>query len=277
MELIYGKPIAERILAETKAKIAAAGKTPGLSVILVGDDAPSHLYVGLKERAAAEAGIYFEKTLFPDDASVTDILEHIDRLNGRKDVHGIIVQLPLPEGFPTDEIISRIDPAKDTDGFHRETLRRFLSGDFDACPVFPRAIIELLRETGRSFRGEKGIVFANSDLLGKVMRQALLIEGVDAEYALGPIDAPAVSESLKRAHVVVTARGIPALVRGEMLAPGAIVIDGGISSVEGRVVGDADQESVGKTAAFVSPVPGGVGPVTVATLLARVTEAAIGH
>ena len=186
MQLIYGKPVAEKILAETKRRISQAGVTPGLAVILVGDDAPSHLYVGLKERAAQEAGIHFEKFLFLESADVEEIFRCIDKQNDRLDIHGIIVQLPLPEGFPTDEIIARIAPRKDTDGFHQETLRYFLMGDFNACPVFPRAIVELLRETGERFHGEKGLVLANSEMLGKVMAQALTLQGLKAEYVVNP-------------------------------------------------------------------------------------------
>ncbi len=261
-------------MADTKTRIGESGVVPGLAVILVGDDAPSHLYVGLKEKAAAEVGVRFEKFLFPEATDVREIFHCIEEQNARPDVHGIIVQLPLPGGFPTDEIIAHIDPKKDTDGFHQETLRRFLSGNFDACPVFPRAIISLLRASGQVFHGDKGLVIANSNILGEVMRQALAMEGLSAEYTLSSEPRESIASEVGEARVVVTACGIPGLVMGEMLGEDAIVIDGGISSEGGKVVGDADQESVGKTAAFVSPVPGGVGPVTVATLLARVAEAA---
>lgn len=274
MITLYGKPVAEKILADTKERISTSGVVPGLSVILVGDDAPSHLYVGLKEKAAREVGVHFEKFVFSGTADVREIFRCIEEQNARPDVHGIIVQLPLPGGFPTDEIIAHIDPKKDTDGFHQETLRRFLSGDFDACPVFPRAIISLLRASGQVFHGDKGLVIANSNILGEVMRQALAMEGLSAEYTLSSEPREVIAAEIKGARVVVTACGIPGLVTGGMLGEDVIVIDGGIASADGRVVGDADQESVGKAAAFVSPVPGGVGPVTVATLLARVAEAA---
>jgi methylenetetrahydrofolate dehydrogenase (NADP+)/methenyltetrahydrofolate cyclohydrolase len=275
MVVLYGKPVAERILADTKKRISESSVIPGLAVILIGDDAPSHLYVGLKEKAAQEVGIHFEKFVFSGTADVREIFHCIEEQNARPDIHGIIVQLPLPGGFPTDEIIAHIDSKKDTDGFHQETLKRFLAGDFDACPVFPRAIIELLRSSEQVFHGEKGLVIANSNILGEVMRQALAMEGLSAEYTLSTEPKEAITSEIKEARVIVTACGIPGLVTGKMLQEDAIVIDGGISSADGRVVGDADQESVGKVASFVSPVPGGVGPVTVATLLARVAEAAI--
>lgn len=275
MELIHGKPVAEKILAETKRRIEHARVTPGFVVILVGSDAASHLYVGLKERAAREVGIRFEKFLFPETADVLDILSCIDEQNVRPDIHGILVQLPLPHGWPTDEIIARIDPKKDTDGFHHESIMRFLSGDMDACPVFPRAIVELLRETGEELYGEKAIVLANSELLGKIMTQALNFQGLQTEYIVCTGEEQDVTRKAKEARVIVTARGTPNFITSEMISEHVIIIDGGISAVDGQVVGDVDRKSVMTKAAFLTPVPGGVGPVTVATLLARVTDAAL--
>ncbi|MFZ2187011.1 MAG: bifunctional 5,10-methylenetetrahydrofolate dehydrogenase/5,10-methenyltetrahydrofolate cyclohydrolase [Candidatus Moraniibacteriota bacterium] len=275
MALLYGKPIADKILSETQERIAAAGIAPGLAVILVGDDTSSHLYVNLKEKAAQAVGIYFEKFLFPAATATDDVTRRIDTLNQRGDIHGIIVQLPLPEGLDTDEIIARIDPNKDTDGFHEETLRRFFTGDIEACPVFPRAMLELLR-TGRGYYiGEKGLVIANSDLLGKIMAQALALEGLASEYILSSEKKEIIAEKTQAARVVVTACGIANLITGEMLAPESIVIDGGISHLDGKVVGDVHHASVVNKAKWLSPVPGGVGPVTVASLLARVTDAAL--
>ena len=272
---LLGKPIAERILHDVKTRISTSGKMPGLAVILVGDDTPSQIYVGLKERAAEEVGIRFERYEFPRTASKEEIFSCIDELNARDDIHGIIVQLPLPIGFPTDETIARIDPKKDTDGFHKETLRRFLRGDAAACPVFPRAVVELLRSSGESLEGEYAVVIVNSELLGEVMVQALRFEGLDAAYILSLHASAVVAEATKRARVVVTACGSINSLRGTMLDEDAIVIDGGISRFNGKVVGDIDPKTVIRKAAYYSPVPGGVGPVTVATLLARVTDAAL--
>lgn len=275
MALLFGKPIAERILSETKERIRASSVTPGLAVILVGDDFQSHKYVGLKEKRAMEVGIHFEKKLLPETVAFEDICATIKSYNERDDIHGIIVQLPLPAGFPTDEIIARIDPTKDTDGFHPETIRRFLTGDFVACPVFPRAIVELLRETKREFHGEKAVVVANSDLLGKVMAFVLSLEGLESVYVLSSESRDVIAEKTKGALVVVTACGIPNFLTAEMLASDAIVLDGGNVHVGDKVQGDVERETVESSVAFLSPVPGGVGPVTVATLLARVTDAAL--
>lgn len=275
MALLYGKPVADKILTETKGRIETALVVPGLAVILIGEDVPSHLYVGLKEKAAQAIGIHFEKHFFSGEASPRVIFERIAELNARDYIHGIIVQLPLPLGLPTDEIIAHIDPAKDTDGFHPETLTRFLSGQYDACPVFPRAVVELLHETKQAFHGEKGLVLANSALLGKVMVQALALEGLAGEYVLSSEKKEIIVEKTKQARVVVTACGVANFITGEMLSPDAIVIDGGIAHIGNTVVGDVQRKSVENKIAFLSPVPGGVGPVTVASLLARVTDAAL--
>lgn len=275
MALLFGKPVADKILADTKERIRVAGIMPSLAVILIGDDAPSHLYVDLKEKAAQAIGIHFEKYFFSKNISFQKIFERITELNNRNDIHGIIVQLPLPPGFPTDEIIAHIDPSKDTDGFHPETLTHFLLGQHDACPVFSRAVIELLRETKQTFHGEKGLVLANSELLGKVMAQALTLEGLTSEYVLSSEKKELIVEKIKMARVIVTACGVANFITGEMLSPETIVIDGGIAHTDGVVVGDVERESVENKIAFLSPVPGGVGPVTVASLLARVTDAAL--
>lgn len=267
--------MADKLLAETKARIEYAHIIPGLAVILVGDDAPSHLYVNLKEKAAQSVGIHFEKYVFSKTSGSEEIFARIEELNLRSDINGIIVQLPLPLGLPTDEIIARIDPHKDTDGFHPETVKQFLAGESGACPVFPRAMIELLLSAEENYNGEKGLVIANSELLGKVLAQALANEGLQAGYILSKEKLEIIAAKTKSARVIFTACGIPNFITGEMISENAIIIDGGISHLNGKVVGDVERASVEKKARYLSPVPGGVGPVTVATLLARVTEAAI--
>ncbi len=275
MALLSGKLIAERILADTKERIASSHVTPGLAVILVGDYIESQKYVALKEERAKEVGILFEKQVFPTTVSHGELISAISAFNDRPDIHGIIVQLPLPAGMPTDEIIAQIDPKKDTDGFHEETLKRFLGGDATACPVFPRAIVELIRETEIAFHGEKAIAVVNSNIIGRVLAFALSLEGLKSKYILRAEGKEAITHEIKEARVVVTACGIPDLITAEMLSPDAIVIDGGNVHVDGKVQGDVARATVEPKIAYLSPVPGGVGPVTVATLLARVTDAAL--
>ena len=275
MALLYGKPLADKLLALIKERVTKARVAPGLAVILIGDDAPSRLYVNLKEKAAQSVGIHFEKYAFPKIVAREDIFQCIGGLNARKDIHGIVVQLPLPKGLPTDEIIARIDQRKDTDGFHPETLRKFLAGEQNECPVFPRAMITLLRSLQIRYAGEKGLVIANSEMLGKITMRALMNEGLRAEYILSQEKPEIISAKTQEARVILTACGIPNLIIGAMISEKTIVIDGGISRLDGKVVGDAERVSVEKKAGFLSPVPGGVGPVTVAVLLARVTEQAL--
>src|SRR3989339_845165 len=166
MTLLYGKPVADEITAKTKKLIESKGITPGLAVILVGENNASHLYVRLKEKAAQDVGINFEKFLFDVTVKKEELISLINTLNNRSDINGIIVQLPLPEGLNTGEIISQINPQKDADGFHEVTLKNFLNGDKEECPVFPRAIIELLRSSGENNSGKKGVVLVNSDIFG---------------------------------------------------------------------------------------------------------------
>ncbi len=273
MALLYGKPVADKILDDTKTRIASSGIVPGLAVILVGDDPASHIYVGLKEKTAGQIGMLFERRYFPADVTEDDIMAAIGALNQRKDIHGIIVQLPLPEGFDTDRIIAAIAPDKDADGFHQETLKRLSAGDKDAYPVLPTAVLELLRATGESVVGKDAVVVVNSEILGKVMAAVLSLEGMRAEFILSEHIIMG-QRQIKNADIVISACGIPNLIKGDMLQAGAIVIDAGITRVGDTVIGDAEENSVGAIASFLTPVPGGIGPVTVATLLARVTAAA---
>lgn len=273
MTLLYGKPVADKIFDDTKRRIESSGITPGLAVILVGDDPASRIYVGLKEQTAGRIGMLFEKHGFSASAAQDEIIAAIETLNQQKNIHGIIVQLSLPDGFDTDRIIAAIAPEKDADGFHQETLKRLFSGDKGSYPVLPIAVLELLRATRETLVGKNAVVVVNSELLGQVMTQVLRLEGIHAEFILADrIEAEPMR--LKSARIVISACGIPNLIKGDMLQLGVIVIDAGITRVGDVVVGDIEQDSVGAVASFLTPVPGGVGPVTVATLLARVTAAA---
>lgn len=275
MALLFGKPVADKILRKIRAKITEQKLAPGLGVILVGDDPASHLYVGFKEKAAEKVGIRLEKNLLPAQASVSEVFQAIDAYNAREDIHGILVQIPLPPGFPTDEIIDRIAPEKDTDGFHQKTMERFMGGDITACPVFPRAVFELLLSTGANLSGKVGLVLANSEILGKMMGKVLSSFGMVGDYILASEEEGLRGKKIGEADVIVTACGLPGLITGSMVREGVIIIDGGITEREGKVVGDVDRKSVLEKGTMLSPVPGGVGPVTVACLLARVTEAAL--
>lgn len=258
--LLFGKPVAEKILSETKERIEASGIVPGLAVVLVGDDPASRIYVGIKEKRAREIGVHFELHVFEKSISESEIVDRIRTLNGRDDVHGIIVQLPLPAGFNADDIIAEIDPRKDADGF---------LGCSDRPPAFPEAMIELAKSSGAPLSGKIGIVLANSERFGAVMTDALVKEDMKAEHILfRGLTAEKDREKIMAADVVCTALGKPEALPRNIFKKGAIVIDGGISKKGERVIGDVSGEG-DDTDIFLSPVPGGVGPVTVACLLRR--------
>lgn len=272
MPLLSGKLIADKICLALKEEVAVASLRPGLSAILVGDYIESHKYIGLKEERAKEIGIYFEKHLFPATVTTGKLLKAIEELNQRADIHGILVQLPLPGNLPVDTIIRALDPKKDVDGFHEETLKRFFGGDQEAYPVFPRAIVELIRATGFSFQGERGVAVVNSELLGEIIREALNLEGLVGEYVLSSQGKEVITKKTRDARVIVTACGIPDLITADMLSPGAIIIDGGNVHVDGKVRGDADRDGILAKEVWLSPVPGGVGPLTIAFLLKKTVE-----
>lgn len=273
MELLSGKKIADEILTYLKGIIVQEKLAPRLAVILVGDDPASHLYVKLKKIAAEKIGIGFQTFLFPKNTTSTAIEECLLVLNQDINVHGILLQLPLPFGLDEDKLVQTIDPEKDADGFHRETLKKFLSGDMSAEPVFPRAIATLIRSAGRDLQGKKAVAIVNSELFGKIIDRTLRNLNLYSHIYLHD-QFKAGTVNIQDATVVVSACGKAGMIRGEMLSSGAIVIDGGITLLNGKSVGDVDAESVASLAGFLSPVPGGVGPVTVASLLARVVDSA---
>lgn len=272
MPLLSGKILADQILTQLKKEVSSLGVRPGLAALLVGDYIESHKYVGLKEERAKEIGMYFEKHLLPASVSEEEILATLQSLNKRGDIHGIIVQLPLPAHLPTDKIVAAIDPKKDVDGFHQETLKKFLAGDMKVCPVFPRAVIELIRSANTNLQGERGVAIVNSSLLGEILKEALLLDGLQAEYILSSRNKEEITEQTKGAKVIVTACGIPDLITADMVMEHSIIIDGGNVHVGGKVRGDVDREAVLQKGAWLSPVPGGVGPLTIAFLLKRTVE-----
>ena len=275
MNLLDGKLVSEAILRRLSAETKLLGFQPGLGVVLVGDDAASHLYVSLKERAAERVGIHFEKRLFLENTPWEEIESAILSFNRDEHIDGILVQLPLPPHLSADNLIGLIDPDKDADGFHPENEARLSRGEVGALPVFPRAILELLRSAPLSIRGKRGLVVGNSYRFGDAMCRLLEKEGVSAKHL--PCAERVSQQGLdefKRAEIVVSACGKEGMIAGHMLSPGVVVIDGGIVKNGAHVVGDVDRASVEALEGWLSPVPGGVGPVTVACLLANVVEMA---
>lgn len=275
MKLLDGKSVAEAMLCTLEIEVSHMGIRPGLGVLLVGDDAASHLYVSLKERVAERLGVRFEKRFLFESVSLEEAKHTIEGFNSDPNIHGILVQLPLPPQFPVDEILGVISPDKDADGFHPENERRFAAGKAAFPPVFPHAILELIRATGESLSGKRAFVLGNSYRFGDMMCRVLSREGIDAKHipASEAASEQGLSE-LKAADIVISACGRERMITGVMLKEGVIVIDGGIVKDGARVTGDVDRASVEELDGWLSPVPGGVGPVTIACLFANVIEAA---
>jgi methylenetetrahydrofolate dehydrogenase (NADP+) / methenyltetrahydrofolate cyclohydrolase len=266
MELLYGKPIADKILNRLKNDISLYGKKPGLAVILVGSDKASQLYVSLKEKAASEIGMNFFPFKLAENISEEEILDLIKKLNSDDKINGIIVQLPLPENFNTDKIIESIDPEKDVDGFHPKNIEDFLNGNGKIQPVFPQAIASLIESSKQKIENKKAIVIANSEVFGKIMSEMLRQKNISADFFLAK-DISSNLAKIGQADIVVSAVGSPGLLSGEMVKEGAIIIDGGIEKVGDKVFGDVDFASTEAKEGFLTPVPGGVGPMTIACLL----------
>ncbi len=270
-QIIDGKKIAAEIREEIKKEIVELGITPGLAVILVGADPASHLYVGLKEKACAEVGIHFEKYLFFATESEEKIIKKIQEFNNNPDIHGILVQLPLPSHFNEAKIIAALDPLKDADGFHPANIEKLLRDESTVVPPVISGILKLLEATGEEIVNKKIAILANSETFVKPL-QKILEKDNRVAYAIAPENVTPITYD---ADIIVTALGRPKFLTGEMIKDGAIIIDIGTTRLEdGTLVGDVDFESVFKKAGWITPVPGGVGPMTVAMLLKNVLELA---
>lgn len=275
-KIISGKDLATKIKAGLKEEVAQlieSGIRPKLAVILVGDDPASHTYVRGKERASQEVGIDSEVIRY--DASLTqeDLLAEIARLNADDSVNGLLVQLPLPKHIDEKAIINAIDPVKDVDGFHPVNVGKMMIGDDAYLPCTPYGIIELIKETGIEIRGKNAVVIGRSNIVGKPVSILLLRE--DATVTVTHSRTKNLQEITKRADILVCAIGRPEMITGDYIAEGAVVIDVGTNrNAEGKYVGDCDFESVSQVAGFITPVPGGVGPMTITMLMKNTVAAA---
>jgi methylenetetrahydrofolate dehydrogenase (NADP+)/methenyltetrahydrofolate cyclohydrolase len=270
MNIIDGKKIAVEIRGEIKKEITKLEITPGLAVILVGADSASHLYVGLKEKAAAEVGIHFEKYLFFATEPEEKIIAKIQELNARLDIHGIIVQLPLPQNYDENKIIAVIDPKKDADGFHPENIKKLLSGEPEIIPPVISGILKLIESTGVELKNKKIAILANSEILAKPLEKILTGNDIQAIFA-----PETLTTEISDADIVISALGRPKIISANAIKSGAILIDVGTTRLEdGKTVGDVDFDSVAEKAGWITPVPGGVGPMTVAMLLQNILNLA---
>ena len=277
--IIDGKAAASdlraRIGAEVAALTARGGPTPGLAVVLLGEDPASQVYVRNKGRATIEAGMHSFEHRLPADTPEADLLALLDRLNADAAVHGILVQLPLPGHIDAHRVIARIDPAKDVDGFHVANAGRLATGQPAMVPCTPLGCLMMLRAQLGSLSGREAVILGRSNIVGKPMAQLLLRDSCTVTIAHSR--TPEIDAVARRGEILIAAVGRPGMVTGAWLRPGATVIDVGINRIpapekgEGktRLVGDVDHASAAPVAGAITPVPGGVGPMTIACLLAN--------
>lgn len=275
-KLINGKALAETIKAEIKEAVLArtdTGKSaPGLAVILVGSDPASQVYVGHKRRACDAVGFHSQAFDFPLNITQAKLLEQIDALNSDPSIHGILVQLPLPEQMDPEVIIERIDPKKDVDGFHPYNIGRLATRLPALRPCTPYGVITLLESIAEPFKGRDAVVVGASNIVGRPMALELILAG--ATTTICHRFTNNLEEHVRRADLLVVAVGKPGIVEGEWIKPGATVIDVGVNRTEsGQLIGDVEFETAKEKAALITPVPGGVGPMTVATLLRNTLQA----
>lgn len=262
MKVIDGKKLALEIRAGLKEKISKLGTAPGLGVILAGNDPASQLYVRLKEKAGKEAGIRFEKFLFEETAEEADILKTIKELNNRADINGILVQIPLPPQFDENQAIAAIAPEKDVDGFHSKNLEAIKKGSPKIIPGVALGIIKLIESTNVSLKNKKAVLLVNSEIFALPLQYLLEKKGAETVVKLNALRSP-----LSAYDIIVIALGRPNFLKADMVKDGAVIIDVGTTKIDGKLCGDADFESFKDRDVWITPVPGGVGPMTVAMLL----------
>ena len=284
-KLIDGKELAKNLrgeIAAGAAKLKAeAGVTPGLAVILVGENPASVSYVTAKEKACAEAGMYSREIRLPATVAERELLDEIARLNADPAIHGILVQLPLPKGFDEKKVIDAITPEKDVDGFTPVNVGKMLIGETCFLPCTPHGILKLIEFSGMDVRGRHAVVIGRSNIVGKPVAVLLSRKETNATVTLCHTGTPDVAAFTRAADVVVVAAGRPGTLTGDMLKPGAVVIDVGVNRIPDatrpkgfRLVGDADFASCSAVASAITPVPGGVGPMTITMLLWNTLESA---
>ena len=272
--IIDGRAVASALRAGLAQQIAGLGFRPGLTVVLVGDDPASAVYVRSKDRAAREAGIDAHTIRLPSDTSEAALLTEIARLNADPAVDGILVQLPLPPQIRTQAVLDAVDPAKDVDGFHPVNVGRLTAGSPYLVPCTPRGIMHLLEASGVTLAGARALVIGRSAIVGRPLVSLLL--GAHATVTVAHSRTRDLPAECRRAEVLVAAFGRPEMVRGDWVAQGATVIDVGVNRLaDGRLVGDVAFAECAEVAGAITPVPGGVGPMTIACLLENTVTAAL--
>ncbi len=268
--IMDGKAVAEKIRAKIKAEVTNLKMKPGLAAILVGENPASKVYVDIKRKTCDEVDIYSELYRLPESTAEKELLQLIQKLNSNKRIHAILVQLPLPKHIDEEKVFSAVAIEKDVDGFKSENVGKLVAGKEAAVPCTPKGVIRLLEEYGVEPTGKNAVVIGRSKIVGRPT--ALLLLNRDATITLCHSKTKDLESYTKNADILVVAAGKPKLVTAEMVKEGVVVIDVGINRVEGKLVGDVDFESVRKKATYITPVPGGVGPMTVAMLMENTLE-----
>ncbi|MCD5417602.1 bifunctional methylenetetrahydrofolate dehydrogenase/methenyltetrahydrofolate cyclohydrolase FolD [Candidatus Bipolaricaulota bacterium] len=273
--IIDGKQVAVKLRQALQRKVAALAKqgiTPGLATVRVGEDPASQVYVRMKEKACAEIGIMSQGIRPPADVLQEDLIAQIKELNRDPSIHGILVQLPLPGHLDTSTVLQHVDPEKDVDGFHPLNLGKLLSAKYwedlpRFIPCTPAGVIELIDSTGEEISGKEAVVVGRSIIVGKPV--AMLLLARQATVTLCHSRTRDLGLMTRAADILVAAVGVPQLIKGKMIKPGAVVIDVGVNRLENGLVGDVDFDQAKEVAGYLTPVPGGVGPMTITMLLAN--------
>jgi methylenetetrahydrofolate dehydrogenase (NADP+)/methenyltetrahydrofolate cyclohydrolase len=284
-KVIDGTALAARMQGEVARRVAvlgAKGVTPGLTVVLVGDDPASAVYVGAKERTCIELGMQGETIRLPATTSQAELLSIVDRLNADPTVHGILVQMPLPKGIDPDAIVRRIRPDKDVDGFHPVNVGKLWIGEREGfAPCTPSGVLYMLQTYGVTTAGADCVIIGRSNIVGKPMAALMVQPGVDSTVTMCHSKSRDLAEHTRRADILIVAAGRAEMVTGDMVKPGAVVIDVGMNRIPDatkksgtRLVGDVAFEAVREVASLITPVPGGVGKMTIAMLMANTVKAA---
>ena len=279
-KILDGNALAQKLRAGFKQEadqLAAQGIRPGLAVILVGEDPASQVYVRNKVNACAQAGFHSEKHSYPADVEATTVFAKIAELNADPAIHGILVQLPLPKHFDAEAILEAIAPEKDVDGFRAENVGALMQGKPCFIPCTPYGAMKLFEDAGITLRGKEAVIVGRSNIVGKPM--AMLLMHAGATVTICHSQTQDLKAHCRRADILVAAIGKPKMITGDMVKPGAVVIDVGINRLPdgpdaGKLCGDVDFDSAKEVASYITPVPGGVGPMTITMLLANTLESA---
>ncbi len=271
-KIIDGRAISKEIRESLKEEIKTLNETPGLAAVLVGEDPASKLYVSFKQKACEEVGIYHELHKYPDTITREELLGLIKKLNDDPKIHGILVQLPLPKHINEQEILDNICPRKDVDGLGTYNMGRLMIGKPELEPATPSGVMQMLKHEGIEIEGKHAVVIGRSNIVGKPL--ALMLQRENATVTMCHSRSKPLEKYTKEADILCVAVGKPGLITADMVKEGAIVIDVGINRLEtGKVVGDVDFESVKEKASYITPVPGGAGPMTITMLLKNTVQA----